>query len=119
MQQTLSKAALYRQNQTFGRSGGVSEQNRHRGFVPAFYETQSHKAVVSRFANGIAAPIHVLEGLPEAWVVERDQTNRVITVKGSVIAGFLRDGQFYTREQAALAVDREAFEPFTETRSAV
>jgi hypothetical protein len=47
--------------------------------------------------------MHLLDGLPDEWVVERDAAGRVRAIKDSVIAGFVRDGRFYTREQAAAA----------------
>ena len=47
--------------------------------------------------------MHLLDGLPEEWVVQRDTTGRVSAIKDTVIAGFLRNGLFYTREQAAAA----------------
>jgi hypothetical protein len=49
------------------------------------------------------APIHLLCGLPDEWVVTRDSAGCVSSVKASVVAGFLRDGRFYTRQQAAQA----------------
>jgi hypothetical protein len=104
MKQPLSDEVLRRENQLFVGSGGLSEQNRAHRFVPAFYDTQSRKAAASCFANGTPAPMHVLEGLPREWVVQRDTSGRVVAVKESVIAGFLYQGAFYTREQAALAV---------------
>lgn len=58
MNQPLSYAVLRKENQTFAGSGGVSQENRARGFIPAFYDTQSGKAGVSRFRNGTPAPIH-------------------------------------------------------------
>jgi hypothetical protein len=36
--------------------------------------------------------------------MQRDTSGRVVVAKDSVIAGFLYQGEFYTREQAALAV---------------
>ena len=104
MQQPLSNEMLGRENRQFTGSGGLSEQNRACGFIPAFYDTHSRKAMASCFANGTPAPIHVLEGLPPEWVRQRDPSGRVVAAKNSVIAGFLYQGQFYTREQAALAV---------------
>jgi len=104
MKQSLSDEMLGRENRQFTGSGGLSEQNRAYGFIPAFYNTQSRKAMASCFANGTPAPIHVLEGLPQEWVVQRDTFGRVVAAKDSVIAGFLYQGEFYTREQAALAV---------------
>jgi hypothetical protein len=49
------------------------------------------------------APIHLLSGLPPEWVVTRDAAGGVSAVKPSIVAGFLRDGRFYTREEAARA----------------
>jgi len=100
----MTNTVLRAENERFAGSGGASQGNRTRGFLPAFYDRHSCQAVLSRFANGTPAPIHVLEGMPEAWVVERDRTGRVIAVKSSVIAGFLYEGRFYTRIEAARIV---------------
>ena len=104
MKQPLSDEMFGRENRQFTSLGGLSEQNRAYGFIPAFYDTQSRKAMASCFANGTPAPIHVLEGLPQELVMQRDPSGRVVVAKDSVIAGFLYQGEFYTREQAALAV---------------
>lgn len=104
MKRFLSYSTLYQENRRFAGSGGVSRENRTQGFVPAFYDTCSHRTVISHFANGATAPIHILDGLPEEWVAARDAAGRITAVKDSVIAGFLRQGTFYTREQAAQAL---------------
>ncbi len=104
MNQPLTHTVLSAENEIFTGRGGVSRENRCRGFIPAFYDTHSCQAIVSRFANGAPAPLHVLEGLPEEWVVARDKSGRVAAVKDFVIAGFIQHGRFYTREQAAQAV---------------
>ena len=104
MKRGLSYITLRKENRRFAGSGGVSQENRALGFVPAFYDNRSHRTVISCFANGVAAPIHILDGLPKAWVLARDDSGRVTAVKDSVIAGFFRQGKFYTREQAAQAV---------------
>jgi hypothetical protein len=103
----FTPALLWAENERFAGSGGVSHGNRDCGFLPAFYDRQSCESVLSRFANGEHAPIHVLEGVPEEWVVERDPTGRVTAVKSSVVAGFVRAGRFYTREEAARMVREE------------
>jgi hypothetical protein len=108
MAQSLSNAVLRKQNQIFKGTGGVSEKNRSQGFIPAFYDSKSHQARISRFANGTPAPVHILDGLPEEWIVECDPSGRVMAVKASVIAGFIYHGRFYTREQAAWAVRGES-----------
>jgi len=82
-------------------TGGVSRENRHRGFLPAFFDSETGRSVLSRFADGRLAPVHLLDGVPAEWVVARDRAGRVRKVKASVIAGFVLDGWFYTREQAA------------------
>lgn len=103
MNQPLSYAVLRKENQTFAGSGGVSQENRARGFIPAFYDTQSGKVEVSRFRNGTPAPIHILDGAPAEWIVARNPSGRVTAIKASVVAGFLHQGRFYTRAQAAQA----------------
>ena len=47
MKQPLSDEMLGRENRQFTGSGGLSEQNRAYGFIPAFYDTQSRKAMAS------------------------------------------------------------------------
>ena len=76
---------------------------RSSGFRPAFYDRATDHAALARFADGRPAPMHLLDGLPDEWVVERDAAGRVRAIKESVIAGFIRNGWFYTREQAAAA----------------
>jgi hypothetical protein len=42
-----------------------------------------------------------MDGLPEEWVADRDAGGCPRALKPSIVAGFVRDGEFYTREQAA------------------
>lgn len=95
---------LQKENMAFANTGGISENNRARGFIPAFYDTQTGRAEPSRFRSGALAPMHLLDGLPEEWVVQRDPSGKTAAIKETVIAGFLLEGCFYTREQAAKAV---------------
>lgn len=104
MKPLLSDEVLRKENGLFAGSGGVSQENRTRGFIPAFYDILSSQITISRFANGAPAPIHMLEGLPEEWVVARDRSGKVAAVRSTVIAGFLHQGRFYTRAQAARAL---------------
>lgn len=100
---SLSVGTLAEQNSAYRGSGGVSAENREQGFRPAFLDLATGVAYPSCFANGCAAPLHILDGLPDELVAERDPQGRVTTVRAGVIAGFLRGGVFYTREQAAVA----------------
>lgn len=102
--QALTRKTLAEENCRFTGCGGISVENFHRGFVPAYLDTVTGSIHLSRFADGRCAPIHLLEGLPEGLVLRRDACGKVIAVKPSVNSGFLRGGQFYTREQAARAV---------------
>jgi hypothetical protein len=94
-------ARIRRQNQAFGSTGGVSAGNRDQGFRPAYRHRKTGLTVLSTFADGRPAPIHILEGLPEQWLLGFDKDGLPIAVDVAVEAGFVRDGRFYTREDAA------------------
>lgn len=100
----LTPRGLRQQNRVFRGSGGRSQENRSSGFVPAFSDTSTGDVYLSRFADGRLAPMHLLDGLPAAVVIERSVSGRVMSVKETLQAGFVRAGKFYTREQAAAAV---------------
>ena len=104
MNQLLTKASLKTENLVFFGTAGVSSENRSNGFKPAFYDTETERVEISRFQNGQLAPIHIIDGLPESWIVERDATLKATAIKCSVIAGFVCNGYFYTRSQAAEAI---------------
>jgi hypothetical protein len=89
---------LRRENETFAGTSGVSENN---CFLPAFRESRSGRVERARFEDGEPAPVHLLAGVPEEWVIERDDHGQVVAVVETVVAGFLRGGVFYTREEAA------------------
>ena len=102
--QLMTVKTLETQNRQFAGTAGISQNNRSSGFIPAFCDMETNTVEPSRFASGMMAPVHVLDGLPAAWIEDRDAKGRVKAVKGSVIAGFLHEGRFYTREQAAALV---------------
>ncbi len=103
---TLSKRYLELEQAANRGSGGVSGDNRHLGFVPAFMDTRTGNIYGCTFADGRPAAFHVLDGLPDELVVARDRHGRPSHVVGTVIAGFCLDSRFYTREQAAAQVSR-------------
>ena len=94
----LSVQTLALENARFRGTGGVSE-NRPLGFWPAFMDTDTQSVYPSRFADGRLAPFHILDGLPDEVLLPRNSAGRKI--KSSVISGFLREGRFYTRSEAA------------------
>ena len=76
------------QNHSYRDSSGVSAGIRGHGFRPAFLDQATDIAYQSCFANGRAAPVHVLDGLPDELVLERNRQGKVTTVKEGIIAGF-------------------------------
>jgi len=99
----MTNERLRTENRIYDGTGGVSAGNRTAGFVPAFRDTATGRVEPSRLADGSPAPMHLLAGLPEEWILARGEGNRVLAVKATVIAGFLRAGAFYTRAEAARA----------------
>ena len=94
---------LREENETYAGTGGVSENNCRLQFLPAFQDEQTGRVELARKADGTQAPMHLLCCLPDEWVTERDVEGHILALKDSVIAGFVRDGEFYTREEAASA----------------
>jgi len=96
---------MRRENLAFAGTGGVSPVSRHAAFEPAFRDDATGRVELSRYASGALAPMHLMDGLPADWVVERDPDGRACALKASIVAGFVRDGEFFTREQAASALN--------------
>lgn len=105
MAQTLTRNTLTADNRRFAGTGGVSRSNRQCGFTPGFLDRDTGEVYPSCWADGRPAPFHALDGLPNHLVVNRSSSGRVAAVKASVIAGFVRCGCFYTREQAARCLE--------------
>jgi hypothetical protein len=101
---SVSLLTLARENNRFAESGGVSGGNRQQEFCPAFCDRRTGRVCLSCFADGRPSAIHTFDGLPGELVERRDDQGRVIAVCPSIEAGFVRDGCFYTRGQAADAI---------------
>jgi len=104
----LSHATLERENRRHRGTGGRSEENREQGFLPAFLDADTQTIYASRFPDGRPAPFHLIDGLPDDIVLTRYASGRVATIKASVTSGFVRQGRFYTREEAARCVQAMA-----------
>jgi hypothetical protein len=104
MKDVMNTRRLDEENALHLGTGGRSQENAHAGFRPAFFDFASQKLYLSRFADGRIAPLHLLEGLPEEVIVDRAPCGRVIAARASLVAGFERNGSFYTRKAAARAV---------------
>ena len=99
--QVLTSRGLRQQSRVYHGSGGSSSGNTDAGFEPVFLDRATGRVYRSTFADGSPAPIHVLDGLPEEIIVRRSRGGKVTAVHGSVVAGFTRNGAFFTRQQAA------------------
>jgi hypothetical protein len=101
---TLTKRYLLLEAATYRGSGAVSAENQGLGFKPAFKDTATGIVYLATFVDGRPAPYHVLDGMPDELVLARDRRGFVSRVVGTVVAGFLRDGTFFTRDEAAAAM---------------
>ena len=71
------------------------------GFLPAFRDVGTEEVHLSVNADGSPAAVHVLDHLPDHWVIERDQAGRIMALKEGIIAGFMRHARFFTRSELA------------------
>jgi hypothetical protein len=99
----LTEASLRNENVLYARTRGISQNNGSFGFRPAYLNGESGEAVLSRFADGTPAPVHLLDGLPDSWILRRDREGHVTETRKGIVSGFIRDGRFYTREEAMTA----------------
>lgn len=99
----MHSQSLQDQNSQYAGSDGISQENQQQGFRPAFLDTETGEVYPSQFRNGKPAPMHLLDGLPAAVVLNRNPSGKVLAVSASVVSGFIRQGRFFTREQAAEA----------------
>lgn len=70
-------------------------------FVPAFIDRADGRVEVARMPDGKPAPMHLISHLPVEWALQCDARGGVIELKASIEAGFVRDGRYYTRAEAA------------------
>jgi hypothetical protein len=108
MAAVLNANVFQSESRSFRGSGGDSANNRGAGFEPAFLDSATGKVYRSRDRQGRPAPCHLLDGLPAEVVIKRSTSGHVLSVKRTVIAGFVRCGRFYTREEAVLALTASA-----------
>lgn len=66
------------------------------GFVPAFKNLKDEQIHLSLDESGELALMHLLDHLPEHWVNERDELGKPLSLLPCIIAGFMRNSNFYT-----------------------
>ena len=97
----MDNRMLQLENLAFAGTAGVSRNNRASGFTPAFLDKKTGLVEISRFKNGRPSPTHIISWLPSSWASRLASDGSVENLKPGIIAGFVRDGVFYTREQTA------------------
>jgi len=96
----MDRQSLLDQNANFNGTMGVSLKNSNSGFIPAFRDEGTGRVELARFRNGDVAPMHLIAGLPADWATAFDEDGDVSSVKTTIIAGFVRDEEFFTRDEA-------------------
>ena len=97
----MNRVSLHQQNLAFRGTTGISQNNAETGFKPAFLDKRTGRIELGRFRNGLAAPMHLISWLPPEWGISWDHQGAITELQPSIIAGFVKEGVFYTREQAA------------------
>lgn len=104
MERCMTQERLELETELYEDCGATSPNCRPYGFRPAFYDTQSRTIHMSRFSDGRLAPIHLLDGLPEQFVLARDPAGRIEAVKETIVSGFEMYGRFYTRDEVSTLI---------------
>jgi hypothetical protein len=97
----MNEQTLHQENEAFRGTRGVSENNCGRGFQPAFRDSETGRVEVSRQQNGEPATIHIISWLPPEWGASVGEDGAILALKPGIDCGFVHDGAFYTREEAA------------------
>jgi len=64
------------------------------GMQPAFRHMRTGEAHLAQSESGVPSPVYCFTGLPEEWIVERDNQGNPIALHPDVIAGYWRDARF-------------------------
>lgn len=84
--------------------GRTRAEAAHLGFSPAYLDFATMVTYPSRHADGSRAPMHEADGLPNEVVIIRSPCGRAIAIKSSLIAGYERNGFFFTRANMERAI---------------
>lgn len=107
MKQMLTSDDVIHESLAYRGTGGVSAENSAYGFHPAFLDRDTGLIHICRNGAGDAATSHRFDCLPEECILARDPQGRPYAVKPALVAGFEREGYFFTREQAAQLIQWE------------
>ena len=97
----MDNQTLCSENLVFADTNGISQNNRALNFRPAFLDKNTGRIEIAKLGSGGQAPVHIICWLPEEWATSVDDNGLVLGLKPGIIAGFERDGRFFTRDEAA------------------
>jgi hypothetical protein len=92
----MSQTPQARPADVYNHSRGAVFSDASFGFMPAFMDIHNLEVHLSAYKDGNPAVVHILEGLPASWVSEWGHDGQAVALKTGVIAGFMRNGRFYT-----------------------
>ena len=95
----MSQSQLAEQRGVYDKLGGSVFRDASFGFMPAFMDLKNREIHLSAYADGMPSVIHIFDGLPGHWVEEWDDQGKAVALKSTVIAGFMRNGSFYTLKE--------------------
>ena len=68
------------------------------GFIPAFRHLETGEVRLCQLADGRVSTDHLLDSLPNHWVLERDAKGRPMILVSAIEPGFIRGIQFWSLE---------------------
>lgn len=92
----MSQSLIAQQQGAYDQLGGAIFTDVSFGFMPAFKDLKTEEIHLSVYHSGELAVVHVLDNLPQNWVDEWGEDGHAISLKHGIIAGFMRNGDFYT-----------------------
>jgi hypothetical protein len=101
--QKRTQESVQQESVEFAGTCGESATATQSRFHPAFRNEADGRVEVARMPNGQPAAMHLISALPESWAAKLDDDGHVVELIEGIVAGFVRDGRFYTREEAAAA----------------
>jgi len=100
----LTQQQAVQQQGTHYRFNGAVFSDVSFGFMPAFKNIKNQQVHLSTDFGGQLSVMHILDGLPESWIDEKDEKGRALTLKSEIIAGFMRNADFYTLSEIIQSV---------------
>ena len=92
----MSQSQAVQQRYTYNQFNGALFSDISFGFMPAFKNLKDQQIHLSKTWDGELSVVHLFDGLPISWAEEIDGKGNILALKTEVIAGFMRNAEFYT-----------------------